>query len=117
VAGLFTCISLRVMQLAWRRRYCYPYLGYNMDGSMKTTVDIADPVLREARKVAAREGTTVRSLIEEGLRRILTEKRQKARFRLRLVTAGGRGLRPELQGAGWDEIRDLIYERGEGDRG
>jgi hypothetical protein len=81
---------------------------------VKTTVDIADSVLREARKVAAREGTTVRSLIEEGLRRVLADKRRKAPFRLRLVTAGGRGLRPELHDASWDDIRDLSYQRGEG---
>ena len=81
---------------------------------VKTTIDIADPVLREARKVAAREGTTLRSLIEEGLRRVLADKRRKSPFRLRLVTVGGRGLRPELQGASWDEIRDLSYERGKG---
>jgi hypothetical protein len=81
---------------------------------MKTTVDIADPVLREARKVATRDGTTLRALIEEGLRRVLAERRRKSPFRLRLVTAGGRGLRPELRDVSWDEIRDLSYERGEG---
>jgi hypothetical protein len=80
---------------------------------MKTTVDIADPVLREAQKVAAREGTTLRSLIEEGLRGILAEKRKKSQFRLRLVSFGGHGLRPELQGASWGEIRELSYHRGE----
>ena len=79
---------------------------------MKTTVDIAEPVLREARKAAAREGTTLRSLIEEGLRRILAEKKRKSRFRLRLVTFGGRGLHPELQNASWEEIRNLSYQRG-----
>lgn len=82
--------------------------------TMKTTVDIATPVLREARKVAAREGTTLRSLIEEGLRRVLAEKRRKSPFRLRLVTAGGRGLRPELLNANWNDIRELSYDRGEG---
>ena len=81
---------------------------------MKTTVEIADPVLREARKVAAHEDTTLRALIEEGLRRILAERRRKPRFRLRLVTAGGRGLRPELRNATWDEIRELSYERDKG---
>jgi len=81
---------------------------------MKTTMDIADPLLREARKVATREGTTLRSLVEEGLRRVLAEKRQKAPFRLRLVTFGGRGLRAELRNVGWDEIRELSYQRGEG---
>jgi hypothetical protein len=81
---------------------------------MKTTVDIADPILREARKLAARQGTTLRAVIEEGLRRVLADKRRKSRFRLRLVTAGGRGLRPELRDTSWDEIRDLSYRRGEG---
>jgi hypothetical protein len=80
---------------------------------MKTTVDIADPVLREARKVAAREGTTLRNLIEEGLRRVLAEKkRPKPPFRLRLVTFKGAGLHSELHDANWDEIRDLSYRRG-----
>ncbi|MPZ56309.1 MAG: DUF2191 domain-containing protein [Rhizobiales bacterium] len=78
---------------------------------MKTTVDIADPVLQEARKVAARESTTLRALIEEGLRRVLAERKRKSPFRLRLVTAGGRGLRPELRNATWDEIRELSYGR------
>jgi hypothetical protein len=78
---------------------------------MKTTIDIADPVLREARKVAAREGTTLRSLVEEGLRRVLADKKRKRPFRLRLVTVGGRGLRPELRNAGWDEIRDVSYRK------
>jgi hypothetical protein len=81
---------------------------------MKTTVEIADPVLREARKLASREGATLRSLIEEGLRRIIAERKRKSAFRLRLITAGGRGLRPELRDANWDEIRDLSYERGKG---
>lgn len=82
---------------------------------MKTTVEIADALLREARKLAAREGTTLRALIDEGLRRVLAEKKRtsKSRFRLRLVTAGGRGLRPELHAASWDQIRDLSYRRGE----
>jgi hypothetical protein len=83
--------------------------------AMKTTVEIADALLREARKLAAREGTTLRALIDEGLRRVLAEKKRtsKSRFRLRLVTAGGRGLRPELHAASWDQIRDLSYRRGE----
>ena len=80
---------------------------------MKTTIDIADPILREARKVATREGTTLRSLVEEGLRRILAERKRKSPFRLRLVTFGGRGLRPELQNKSWDEIRELSYQRGD----
>ncbi len=38
---------------------------------MKTTIDIADPLLREARKLANREGTTLRALVEQGLRHVI----------------------------------------------
>ena len=40
---------------------------------MKTTVDIADALLLEAKEVAHREGTTMRALIEAGLRDVRVE--------------------------------------------
>jgi hypothetical protein len=80
---------------------------------MKTTLDISDPLLRDARKIAAREGTTLRALVEQGLRQVVTQKKRRQAFRLRKVTFRGRGLRPELRDASWEEIRNLSY----GDRG
>jgi hypothetical protein len=78
---------------------------------MKTTVEISDGILDEARKVAAREGTTVRALIEAGLRKEVQQRRRGGgRFRLKRASFKGRGLRPELAGAAWDRIRDLAYE-------
>jgi hypothetical protein len=77
---------------------------------MKTTLDIADPLLREARKIAARERTTLRALVEQGLRNIIAERKTARPFRLRLVTFNGQGLVPELRYADWDKIRDLAYE-------
>lgn len=81
---------------------------------MKTTIDIADPVLKEARRLANHEGTTLRALVEQGLRTVIAEKKlRKKPFRLRVVTFGGRGLRPELKDASWDEICEISYRRGE----
>jgi len=78
---------------------------------MKTTVEISDPLLRDARKLAAREGTTLRALIEQGLRRVLSERKQrKPDFRLRDASFKGRGLHPDMQGATWEQILDKIYE-------
>jgi len=77
---------------------------------MKTTVEISNALLEEARRAAARDGTTVRTLIEEGLRRVLVERKKKSRFRLRKATFKGKGLQPQLEGASWDRIRDTIYE-------
>lgn len=80
---------------------------------MKTTIEIADSILSEARQLANREGTTLRALVEQGLRRVISERKQKQPFKWRPVISGGQGLRPELQDASWDEIRDLSYERDE----
>jgi hypothetical protein len=77
---------------------------------MKTTVEIVDPLLAEAKRVAAREGTTVRALIEEGLRRVLEERQATQRFVLRRASFGGKGLHPEVGEGSWERIRDLIYE-------
>jgi Bacterial antitoxin of type II TA system, VapB len=77
---------------------------------MKTTIDIADPLLREAQKIAARERTTLRALVEQGLRKIIAERKTARPFRLRKVTFKGQGLVPELRGADWEKIRDLAYE-------
>jgi hypothetical protein len=79
---------------------------------MKTTIEISDPVLREARKLAAREGTTLRALVEQGLRYVVEERKPKRKPGAKMPDAsvGGRGLRPELKDAGWEKIRALIYE-------
>jgi len=82
----------------------------NMVIHMKTTVQISDSLMEEARKVARSERSTVRALIEEGLQKVLKEKRRKAPFNLRKATFKGKGLQPGVGGSPWEGIRDLIYE-------
>lgn len=77
---------------------------------MKTTVEISDALLDEAKKVAAREGTTVRTLIEQGLRHAISQRKRAGAFRLRRATFKGRGLSAEVKGVGWDRLRELAYE-------
>lgn len=75
---------------------------------MKTTIEIADALLREAQKVASREKTTLRALVEEGLRKALDERRKRRRpFKLKLVTVRGTGLVP---GVSADLPRTLAYD-------
>lgn len=77
----------------------------------KTTVDIPESLLAEAKEVAAREGTTLRALVESGLRAVIDRRlRADATFRLRDASVDGEGLQPEFRGAGWDRIRDAAYE-------
>ncbi len=81
---------------------------------MKTTVEISDPLLEQAKRVAAREGTTVKALIERGLRFVLAERKRTRVFRLRKATYRGKGLQPAAKGVGWGKLRELAYE-GRGD--
>jgi hypothetical protein len=78
---------------------------------LKTTVEIADALAREVKELASRENTTLRELIESGLRLVLRERRNKKRaFRLRDASFRGNGLQAELRGADWERIRDAAYE-------
>lgn len=77
---------------------------------MKTTIEIADGLLNEARKVAEREKITLRTLVERGLRQELKERRARAPFRLSWVTFHGDGLHPQAGEGAWERLRDFIYE-------
>ncbi len=77
---------------------------------MKTTVEISDALIEAAKKVAANEGTTLRELIETGLRQVLSDRKRHAQFKLRKASFRGKGLQPGLRGASWDRLRDMAYE-------
>jgi Arc/MetJ family transcription regulator len=76
----------------------------------KTTIELPDDLLAEAKAQAALERITLRELVERGLRTTLRRPRGGTRFRLRDGSVDGRGLQPEFDGAGWDRLRDAIYE-------
>jgi hypothetical protein len=80
-----------------------------MVSNMKTTIDIADALLAEAKTVAAREGTTVRSLVEEGLRLVMVRHGEGAAFQLRPGSFRGDGVRPDVSLEQWEQVRGLIY--------
>lgn len=77
---------------------------------MKTTVEISDALAKEAKAVARRDKTTLRALIESGLRQLLRERRRGAAFQLRDASFEGRGLQPEFRDADWQRLRDAAYE-------
>lgn len=77
---------------------------------MKTTIDISTALYEEVRRVAQEEKTTVKALVEEGLRHTLAEHKHRAPFTLRKATFKGNGFQPEFAGAAWDQIRKAAYE-------
>ena len=82
----------------------------NIVSNMKTTIDINTELLELARQTAAKERTTVKSLVEDGLRRVLEGRGSSPPFHLRKATFRGRGLSKDMQGQDWEKIRGSAYE-------
>jgi hypothetical protein len=80
---------------------------------MKTTVELSDSLLRQAKRVALKEQTTVKALIEQGLRMVVAERKRGGGFTLRRASFRGDGLVSGRSLQDWAAIRDLAYsERG-----
>jgi hypothetical protein len=75
---------------------------------MKTTVELPDPLLRQAKAYALERGVPLREVIEAALVMLLRERPPApGRFRLKTITTKGEGL--QIDGD-WSQIRSLIYE-------
>lgn len=76
---------------------------------MKTTVNLPDELLREAKELARREQVTLTALIERGLRAVVAEGEQAAAFVLPDASVDGNGVQREFRDAPWERIRDAIH--------
>lgn len=80
---------------------------------MRTTIDIPDELMRNAKKRAADENTSLRIVVESALRQYLTRTVQpEKKFRLKLTPHPKGKLLPGVV----LEDRDLLYEVMEGRR-
>ena len=78
---------------------------------MKTTLEISDPLLEPVRAIAARDGETLRSLVEQGLRKVPADRQTKAKpFKLRNVSVGDQGLQPGVAHLSMHELVLMVYE-------
>jgi hypothetical protein len=78
---------------------------------MRTTIDLPDELLRQARTRAAEEGTTLTALLAEGLRLRLgeTSGARRRRRKLPVSTVGG-GLQPWIDPSSNASILDAADE-------
>ena len=80
----------------------------------RTTVRLPEDLIRRAKRKAAAEGRSLTSLIEDGLRRVLSERApaSKGRRTLPRVSAATGGLAPGIDlndGSALQEIEDREY--------
>ena len=80
---------------------------------MKTTIELPDSLVKQARRVARAEGATLRALVEEGLQHALRARTHREKKRLDFPIFGGSGLTEAFRDAEWTQIRDEVY-RGRG---
>ena len=77
---------------------------------MKTTLEIHDGLLLRAKHHARQNGTTLRSVVEEGLRRTLDEPKTQEPYKWPDLSVGNPDGPDPLAEYSWEELRDLIYE-------
>ncbi|MCY3851582.1 MAG: type II toxin-antitoxin system VapB family antitoxin [Acidimicrobiaceae bacterium] len=75
---------------------------------MKTTIDIHDELLERAKRLAKTTGRPLRAVVEDGLRRVLSEP-EPAPYVLSDLRAGNPDAPDPLERYSWPELRELIY--------
>ena len=82
---------------------------------MKTSIEIAESLFRRVKQLSRARNTSVRALVEEGLRAVLDLEEKKRQIKPKMLTFEGDGLTDEFRSKGytWDSVRDEVY-RGHG---
>lgn len=75
---------------------------------MRTTVDLDEDTLRQAKQVAAANGTTLARLIEDAVKALLSRRPEPARPAVPLPVFHGRGLRPGVDLADSAGLADVM---------
>jgi len=73
---------------------------------MRTTVEIAEPLLKRVRGLMKKRKVTLRTLVEEGLQRVLEEDAPKQGFQLR--DASFKGETGFASGVSAEDLPDII---------
>ena len=76
---------------------------------MKTTLDISDNLFRRAKKLAAKEGKTFKTVVEEALVSRLEAREQSVTPYLLDIPVVSGEIAPAFVNAPWEKIRDEIY--------
>jgi hypothetical protein len=76
---------------------------------VKTTLDIQDALLERAKRHAKRVRRPLRAIVEDGLRRVLSETSPREAYRLRDASVGDPGAPDPLEAFTWQDLRAEIY--------
>lgn len=77
---------------------------------MRTTLDLPDPLFKQAKKLARQRNVPFRAIVAEALRSFLNRAQPSVPFKLADGSFKGDGLVDGLAETDWERIRDLAYE-------
>jgi hypothetical protein len=77
---------------------------------MRTSVDIPDPLLKRAKRLARERSTTLRQLLVDGLRLVVERGEEPAPYRMQDCSHGSGGLVEGLSWSDTERIDELTYE-------
>ncbi len=83
----------------------------NTADRMKTTIEIADTLVKRAKRVQRRQNVTMRALVEEGLQLALDRRDRVAPFVYKPVVVDGKGLTRAARDAGWRKLIEMANDR------
>ena len=78
--------------------------------AMKTTLEIADSLLRRMKALAKKQNLTLKELTEEGLEMVLRARSRRKPYKAKPVVFNGKGRSPEFRDASWSSLRDAAYQ-------
>lgn len=76
----------------------------------KTTIDLPEKLLAQAKGRAAEQRTSLREVVVTALREHLNATASSEPFSLRDASVDGRGLHQEFKGRSFDSVLDAAYE-------
>ena len=76
---------------------------------MKTTIDIRDELMVRAKRYAKRTGRPLRAVVEEGLRRVLSDTSHTTPYELPDRSVGDPNATDPLESLSWQDLREEIY--------
>jgi hypothetical protein len=78
---------------------------------MKTTLNLPDPIMAQARQFADQQGLTLKEVFIRALQALMVqEKAAEKPYVMVDARVHGQGLNPEYANADWPTLRALIYE-------
>lgn len=83
--------------------------GMGSMAPVKTTLDIQDALLERAKRHARRVRQPLRAIVEEGLRRVLSEVSAPQTYQLPDASVGDPGAPDPLEAYSWQDLRAEIY--------